>query len=132
MKSNWGWRIPSILQISPSILQLSFIFFLPESPRWLIAKGRGPEAFEILVKYHGEGDVNSEFVKAEYAQIEKTIELEREFSKTGWKAFALAPGMRKRLIVVVRIPIVRFFFGRGELMVPSLALVSSRNGVGTV
>ncbi len=33
MPSNWGWRIPSILQICPSLLQITFIWFLPESPR---------------------------------------------------------------------------------------------------
>jgi MFS family permease len=32
--SNWAWRIPSFLQICPSLLQLTFVFFLPESPRW--------------------------------------------------------------------------------------------------
>lgn len=68
MKSTWGWRIPSALQICPSLLQITFIWFLPESPRWLISKGRGEEAFAILAKYHAEGDVNSPFVKAEYVQ----------------------------------------------------------------
>lgn len=33
MKSTWGWRIPSSLQIVPSLLQVCFIWFLPESPR---------------------------------------------------------------------------------------------------
>ncbi|KAF9035374.1 MFS general substrate transporter [Hymenopellis radicata] len=36
MDSNWGWCIPSLVQIVPSFLQIGFIFFLPESPRWLI------------------------------------------------------------------------------------------------
>ncbi len=35
MPSNWGWRIPSILQICPSLLQITFIWFLPESPRFI-------------------------------------------------------------------------------------------------
>lgn len=33
MPSSWAWRIPSVLQICPSLLQISFIWFLPESPR---------------------------------------------------------------------------------------------------
>jgi len=36
--SDWSWRIPSILQAAPSLLQISLIFFIPESPRWLISK----------------------------------------------------------------------------------------------
>ncbi|KAF5370973.1 hypothetical protein D9757_009896 [Collybiopsis confluens] len=99
MKSDWGWRIPSLLQVTPSILQISFIMLLPESPRWLISKGRGDEAFAILAKYHAEGDIESEFVKAEYVQIEKTLELERESSGQSWKELLATSGMRKRLLV---------------------------------
>lgn len=99
MPSSWGWRIPSLLQIFPSLLQITFIFFLPESPRWLISRGRGDEAMAILAKYHAEGDTNSEFVKAEYVQIEQTLELEKETSKVGWMSMLSQAGMRKRLII---------------------------------
>jgi hypothetical protein len=61
---NWAWRIPSIVQIAPSLLQLSTIWFIPESPRWLMSKDRHEEARQILIKYHGEG-VETDFVKAE-------------------------------------------------------------------
>ncbi|GJE87512.1 hexose transporter [Phanerochaete sordida] len=99
MKSTWGWRIPSCLQIVPSLLQVTFIWFLPESPRWLISKGRGEEAYAVLAKYHAEGDLDSVFVKAEYAEIEATLELEKENSKHGWRDLIASPGMRKRLLI---------------------------------
>ncbi|KDQ64050.1 hypothetical protein JAAARDRAFT_52051 [Jaapia argillacea MUCL 33604] len=99
MPTNWGWRIPSVLQVIPSILQLTFIWFLPESPRWLVSKGRGPEAFAILAKYHAEGDTNSEFVKAEFAQIEKTLELEMENAKRSWRELFGTAGMRRRVLI---------------------------------
>jgi MFS family permease len=31
--NNWCWRTPSIVQGLPSLIQLAFIFFVPESPR---------------------------------------------------------------------------------------------------
>ncbi|TFK23547.1 hexose transporter [Coprinopsis marcescibilis] len=99
MVSTWGWRIPSVLQTFPSLLQITFIYFLPESPRWLISKNRGPEAFAILAKYHAEGDTESELVKAEYVQIEKTLELEKETSKVGWRDLLKTSGMRRRLLI---------------------------------
>lgn len=34
--NNWAWRIPSLLQILPSLLQLTFIWFIPESPRYVL------------------------------------------------------------------------------------------------
>ena len=99
MTSNWGWRIPSFLQVVPSLLQVSFIWFLPESPRWLVSKGRGDEAYTILVKYHAEGDQNSNFVKAEYTQIEETLEAELMTAQMNRKEIFSSPGMRKRVIV---------------------------------
>ncbi|ESK94080.1 hexose transporter [Moniliophthora roreri MCA 2997] len=99
MPTNWGWRIPSLLQVLPSLMQITFIFLLPESPRFLISKGRGEEAFAILAKYHAEGDVNSEFVKAEYVQIEKTLQLEQETAHRNWKELLATSGMRKRMLV---------------------------------
>jgi hypothetical protein len=99
MPTNWGWRIPSLLQVLPSVMQITFIFLLPESPRFLISKGRGEEAFAILAKYHAEGNMDSEFVKAEYVQIEKTLQLEQETAKKSWKELLSTSGMRKRLLV---------------------------------
>lgn len=113
MKSNWGWRAPSIIQIFPSLLQILFIFGVPESPRWLISRGRGEEAMAILVKYHAEGDVNSEFVKAEYVQIEKTLELEKETAKVGWMDMVATSGMRKRSMIAAFLGLVTQWSGNG-------------------
>ena len=99
MTSNWGWRIPSLLQAVPSLFLVSLIWFLPESPRWLISKGRGNEAYAILVKYHAEGDENSEFVKAEYTQIVETLEAELKLAQMNQKEVLSMPGMRKRIMI---------------------------------
>ncbi len=70
--------------------------FLPESPRYLISKDRREEAFDILVKYHAEGDRDSLFVKAEMAQIETTIKIELEAANLSWMDMLRTPGMRRR------------------------------------
>jgi len=101
IKSDWAWRIPSLLQICPSLLQLIFVFFLPESPRWLITKDRHQEALDILNKYHSEGARGAEFVQAEFAQMQATIQLELEASKKSWSDLFKTAGMRRRLLITV-------------------------------
>ncbi|KAF2271335.1 hexose transporter-like protein [Westerdykella ornata] len=99
INNDWAWRTPSLLQAGPSMFQIIFIFMIPESPRFLISKDRSDEAFRVIVKYHAEGNPDSEFVKAEMAQIEGTIQLEMEHSKRSWREMFSTPGMRKRVII---------------------------------
>lgn len=113
MPNTWGWRIPSILQVVPSAMQIIFVWVLPESPRWLISKGRGDEAFAILAKYHAEGDTESEFVKAEFVQIEKTLQLEAENAKLGWGEVVKSSGMRKRLLIAAMLGLFTQWSGNG-------------------
>ena len=79
--------------------QLTSARFLPESPRWLVTRDRSEEAYQILVKYHAEGDIDSEFVHAEMAQIRSTLALELEVSKQSWKDMFATRGMRKRVLI---------------------------------
>ncbi|KAK8055687.1 hypothetical protein PG993_000914 [Apiospora rasikravindrae] len=98
---DWSWRLPSLLQIVPSLLQICTVFLLPESPRYLVSKDRDDEATAILVKYHAEGDVHSELVHAEIAQIKTTIKLEMENSKQSWTQLFATAGMRRRVFLSV-------------------------------
>jgi MFS family permease len=101
IKGNWSWRLPSLLQILPSLLQISTVFLLPESPRYLVSKGRVDEANEILTKYHAEGDANSELVRVEMVQIKTTIQLEMENSNQSWRSLFSTKGMRRRVFLSV-------------------------------
>ncbi|KAK5168389.1 uncharacterized protein LTR77_006959 [Saxophila tyrrhenica] len=113
MPNNWAWRIPSLLQIAPSLLQLTFIWFIPESPRWLVSRDRHEEAFEILVKYHAEGDRDSALVRAEFAEIQETVKFEIENSKRRWVELVMTPGNRKRTLIAVCVGTFSQWSGNG-------------------
>jgi len=46
--SSVAWRFPIAFQIFLALIILAFIPGLPESPRWLILKGRDEDALEVL------------------------------------------------------------------------------------
>ncbi|KAK7717181.1 hypothetical protein SLS57_006326 [Botryosphaeria dothidea] len=99
--NNWSWRIPTILQAGYPVVQLLFIYWLPESPRWLIAKERTAEAQAILARYHAGGDYTSPLVIREVAEIASTIRLEQASKSTTWATLVATPGNRKRLFISV-------------------------------
>ncbi|KAL8364929.1 hypothetical protein RB595_003968 [Gaeumannomyces hyphopodioides] len=99
LAGNYGWKIPSWLQMFPSLLQMAFIFFIPESPRWLITKNREPEAYQILTQYHAEGARDSDFVRAEFAHMKTTIQLELNNSRRSYADLFATAGMRRRVLI---------------------------------
>jgi sugar porter (SP) family MFS transporter len=95
INSQWSWRIPTLVQVIPSAYQFCLIWFCPESPRWLITKGRHQEAREILIKYHGECDPNSELVAFECAEIQQAIDKEAENNMTWKDFFSSVPNLKR-------------------------------------
>ncbi|GAA5900918.1 hypothetical protein JCM6882_005978 [Rhodosporidiobolus microsporus] len=111
MSSNWSWRAPALLQGLASLIQLFALYFVPESPRWLVAQGRSEEAKEILAKYHANGDGDDELVLAELAEIHTAIELEKEAAGFGYLDFLKTKGNRYRLFLCCFIGFQTQFLG---------------------
>ena len=98
--TSWAWRLPSILQAVSSTFQMIMVFFMPESPRWLVVQDRADEAREIITKYHAEGDPDAEIVRFEMAEMEYILELERA-KQASWKEWFRTPANRHRLFIIV-------------------------------
>ena len=57
-----SWRTVAWLQLLPSTLMGISVFFIPDSPYWLVEKGRLEDARQSLVVLRGSNyDVNDEF-----------------------------------------------------------------------
>lgn len=72
--SNWAWKTPILLQAMFAILNVSFVLFLPESPRWLYANGKKELAVKHMAYLHTRNnDINSPMVQLEIQEIEEFI-----------------------------------------------------------
>ncbi|KZS92526.1 general substrate transporter [Sistotremastrum niveocremeum HHB9708] len=113
--SLWSWRIPSVIQAVPSVIQMICVWFIPESPRWLISRGRIDEAQKILAKYHANGrDPRDPLVAFEVAQIQQALRLETEIAKsTSYLSLFQTPGNRKRMRLIIGIALFSQWSGNG-------------------
>lgn len=70
-EDSWRWMFAS--QVIPAALFWAMLFFVPETPRWLIKKGRTAQAVLILQKTGGEA-----FSTYELAQIQDSFSDENQ------------------------------------------------------
>lgn len=102
--ASWAWRLPSLLQGFLPLFQVLFIYFLPESPRWLVQRDRYEDARKVLVKYHAGGDENSPLVDFEMKEIIAHIETSKATSTTEYRQFLRGRGNLHRLFIIILVP----------------------------
>lgn len=83
----------------PGIL-LGSIYWLPESPRYLIAKAQYDEGLAILKRLHSTKSGSDRFAEMEYYQIRKQIEWDNAHKVTYLEIFK-HPTMRKRALITI-------------------------------
>ncbi|KAF7795673.1 hypothetical protein EIP86_006838 [Pleurotus ostreatoroseus] len=114
ISNNWAWRIPSLLQGLPSLFQFFLVLWGPESPRWLMHKGKEALALKTLAYYHADGDETDPLVLFEFNEIKAGIELDRQVSaNVGWSALWSTRGNRKRMMLIIAIAFFSQWSGNG-------------------
>lgn len=105
--NSWSWRMPTILQLFFPALQAVGLFIVPESPRWLVANGKKEKAFQVLAKFHANGDESDPLVNYEFTEICQTLEREAAAAQgSSWGEFFRTKGNRHRFIICLLVGIM--------------------------
>ncbi|GFZ51177.1 hypothetical protein JCM24511_08935 [Saitozyma sp. JCM 24511] len=114
INSNLSWQIPLILQAYSCLFVMTLVFFIPESPRYLMANGKEDQAFDFLVKYHGNGDRDAPLVRLEMAEWRDQIS-QTGADKKWWDYRPLfnKPSNRWRALQIIMIACFSQYCGNG-------------------
>ncbi|KAL2863381.1 general substrate transporter [Aspergillus lucknowensis] len=100
-KNSAEWRVPLGIQIVPAIFLASFVYMIPESPRWLCDHDQWERGLETLAQLHAHGDIHDPYVIAEYNLIEAHIRQEHTHRrKTYFDLFKDWPNIRRTILVM--------------------------------
>ena len=97
------WRGMLGMETLPAILFFIIIFFIPESPRWLIVRGKESKSVDILEKIY-----NS--ITEAKSQLKETKSVLTSETRSEW-SLLMKPGIFKAVIIGVCIAILGQFMG---------------------
>ncbi|WP_058186450.1 sugar porter family MFS transporter [Terracidiphilus gabretensis] len=100
-----GWRWMFTAVALPAMVFLVASFAIPESPRWLLLRGRTEQALKVLKKIGG----SEEHALAESQAISNALR-EEESQKSSWVGL-LQPGVRTILLVGVLLAVLQQWSG---------------------
>lgn len=97
--TGWRWMFGS--EAIPAIVLLGFLFFVPESPRWLMKQGQMEKARSILARIDGEAHADSEMKEINLALQEESGSLRQLFT----------PPLRLLLVIGVSLAVLQQITG---------------------
>jgi SP family galactose:H+ symporter-like MFS transporter len=97
------WRPMLYVGVVPAMILFTGMFFLPETPRWLMSKGRTEESEKVLRRIE-----DPEYIDASIADMKRDIAIAA--SQASWKEI-FKPWLRNALIIAIGIMFFQQFVG---------------------
>jgi sugar porter (SP) family MFS transporter len=92
--NNWRWML-AVMGV-PALFFFAALLFIPESPRWLVQKGKKTEAYSILERING-----TEAATVEMKAVEQSIAKEEKGSYKEVFSKKMSPLIRMGIVVAV-------------------------------
>ena len=119
---NWRWMLG--LETIPAVLYYVGLFIVPNSPRWLIMKGRFDDAESIMTKF-----TSADTASADMAAIRSSIDAE-ENKEEGKFTDLFAPGLRLVLTIGIVVAILQQITGINSVFFYA-PMIFEQSGIGT-
>jgi sugar porter (SP) family MFS transporter len=111
------WRWPLGLAFVPALVLFVGMYFLPETPRWLVSKGREEEARRVLGRTRAEGEIEGE--------IEEIHRVEEEAKEQAGFRELLTPWVRPMLVAGIGLAIFQQFVGINTVIYYAPTIIKS-------
>lgn len=104
------WRYMLVICAVPAIMLFASMLKVPESPRWLISKGKNSEALRVLKQIR-----EDKRAVAECREIQEAVEKDTALEKASLKDFS-TPWLRRLLWIGIGVAIVNQITGVNSIM----------------
>lgn len=102
------WRAMLYVGVIPALILLSGMLCLPETPGWLLMKGRTQEGYDVLAHIEEPQEV-------EHSAALIRAQIEQDRSQSGWREI-FKPWLRNALVIAVGIMFFQQFVGINTIM----------------
>ncbi len=121
---DWTWRWMLGVEAIPAIFYFFALFSVPESPRWLIMRGKAEEALQILTRVSGRAQA-----EADLGAVQESLHAEAHLEKGSIKELFL-PAMRLVLTIGIVIAILQQITGINSVFFYA-PMIFEQSGIGT-
>ena len=104
LTTNWSWKLPIVLQIPIAVVYALVLQIFPESPRWLMTKGRVDQARASFSRFYSIG-ADSPEVAAQIEEVQQAIDFEKPIASTTSWTEIFHPHTIRRTLIAVAIPV---------------------------
>jgi len=121
---DWNWRWMLGVEALPAIVYFFGLFFVPESPRWLVMRGKSEKALAILKRASGQLQAEKDL-----EAVQESLTAEASLSKGSVKELFL-PAMRLVLTIGVVVAILQQITGINSVFFYA-PMIFEQSGIGT-
>jgi len=121
---EWNWRWMLGLETLPAVIYFFALFAVPESPRWLLMRGRDDDARQVLEQVSG-----PEQAAADVAAVKASLDAEAQMEQAPLREL-FHPAMRLVLTIGISVAILQQITGINSVFFYA-PMIFEQSGIGT-